>query len=98
MMIIDQRPPGRHSRVAHVAPTPPPPSDPRVKRGLLAEWRRLARLLDDPAVELDIDAVAPLFACYQRMTAAGFRIDAMAQALVRQLAYQLAASETFLDG
>ena len=68
------------------------------KRGLLAEWRRLARVLDDPAVELDLDTVAPLFACYQRMTAAGLRIDAMAASLVRQLAYQLATSDTFLDG
>lgn len=66
--------------------------------GLRAEWRRVARVLADPAVELDSETVTPLLLCHQRMTAAGVRIDPMADALCRQLSYQLAAAEAFADG
>ena len=66
---------------------------PRVQAaGLRAEWRRLARLLTDPAVELDVDTFADVLACYGRLQAAGVRVDPMAAAFIQQGAYSLLMS------
>lgn len=58
-------------------------------RGLRAEWRRLARVLADPAVELDADEFASVYSLYMRMKSAGLPIDPMAEALIRQGAYDM---------
>lgn len=75
-----------------------PPSSPALAAGLRAEWRRVARVLADPAIELDSVTVTPLLAVHRRLIAAGVSIDPMADALVRQLGWQLADAEAFADG
>ncbi|HEX8339532.1 MAG TPA: hypothetical protein VF624_01355 [Tepidisphaeraceae bacterium] len=66
--------------------------------GLRAEWRRLARVLADPAVELDADTFGDVLACYSRLQAAGVRVDPMAEALIRQGCYELVCSIEAMGG
>ena len=66
--------------------------------GLRAEWRRLARRLADPDVELETDTVSVLVMTFDRLRAAGGVVDAMAAALVTQLRLQLADAEATVDG
>ena len=88
--------PGDTGALRHT-PTPiPVPSLRERINGLRAEWRRLARVLADPAVELDVEEFSAVLVCYTRLKAAGAALDPMAEALVLQLSHQLAASKPCL--
>lgn len=79
--------------------TPPPvPSVQQVTSRLRAEWRRVARVLADPAVELDADEFVSVLNVYQRLKVLGAKIDPMAEALILQGMYRLASIEACLDG
>ena len=98
MFIIDQRPPGRHSRPAQIVQAPAVPSVRQLVNRLRAEWRRVAGVLRDPAVELDADEFVSVLNVYRRLKELGATIDPMAEALICQGLYQLASIETFVDG
>ncbi len=61
----------------------------QVLSGLRCEWRRLAKALADPAVELDADEFAAIYSVYAKLKAAGGKIDPMAEAMILQGAYSL---------
>ena len=91
-------PDGRPAVIGASCSPPTPFPRPKALPGLRAEWRRLARRLADPDVELDADTVSVVVMAHDRLRAAGGVIDAMAAALVTQLRLQLADAEACLDG
>ncbi|HEX8342967.1 MAG TPA: hypothetical protein VF624_18845 [Tepidisphaeraceae bacterium] len=85
MLIID---PTAAAAIAAARHPPAPPPRQRIN-ALRGEWRRVARRLADPDVELDADTFAGVLAVHARLRAAGVAIDPMADALIRQCAQQL---------
>lgn len=70
----------------------PAPTDRQKLAGLRAEWRRVARQLADPAVDLDSDEFVAVLNVYSRLKAAGSAVDPMAEAFILQGCQQLAAA------
>ena len=89
---------GRPAAAEALRKPPPVPSAQIIVSRLRAEWRRVARVLCDPAVELDADEFVGVLDVYRRLKAYGAAIDPMAEALIIQMALQVAAGEMFLDG